>query len=86
MTSVEANTDFIVDSHLAHDLRQLFEPATDLAALAGHRLQQNSRVHIIPHDLIQDFSYHLDTCPGPLADMRTGVEIVIVARRVLHPP
>ena len=63
---------------------QLFKPAADLAALAGHRFEQNGRMLPGLHDRVETRGNQVNACLNALPDVAAGVEIIEIPGRQLH--
>ena len=81
---VEADADVLRQLHAVDDGAQLLEAAADLAALAGHGLEQDGRGHVGEEDLIEQRGDLLNAHVDALPDVAAGVKIVELAGRVLH--
>ena len=81
---VEADADVLRQLHAVNDGAQLLEAAADLAAFAGHGLEQDGRGHVGEEDLIEQRGDLLNARVDALSDVAAGVKIVELAGRVLH--
>ena len=86
VTGVETDAEPFRPLAAVKDLAQLFKPAADLAALAGHGLQQHRRLLTVEHHLVERSGDPCDPGLHALSDMAARMEIVVVPRRKLQPP
>ena len=81
---IEADADVLPQLHAVDDGAQLLEAAANLAAFAGHGLEQDGRGHVGEENLIEQCGDLLNARVDALPDVAAGVEIIELAGRVLH--
>ena len=84
MARVKAYAKLLGDVCALDNRLQLLEISAYLAALAGHRFKQHYGVHVRTQHAVKRVRDKLDASFNALPHMAAGMEIVVVARQVLH--